>query len=138
MNDSQIQYIKLESPEGISETISAEQTGDNTYLVLENPVFNCKINYGTVVRAMSDEKGELVMTGIAKLSDYKTRKFLLSTYAKDSDFVKRIGDPIIAAGGKWEVVMGGVVFIHILKASSFDLDAFFTEKGFHPTEITGE
>jgi hypothetical protein len=74
------------------------------------------------------------MAGIVKESEYKTRQFLLA-HAKDLDFSKTIGDPIIEAGGTWEVAMGGIVFIHFLKDSTFDLDAFFKDNHFNVVEI---
>jgi len=80
----------------------------------------------------------LILVRIVKVSNYKTRKFLLSSYAKDIDFSKRIGDPIITAGGTWEIAKGGIAFIHIPKESSFDLNSLFKENDFHPPEITAE
>jgi hypothetical protein len=135
MNDSVIRDIKIESSTGIVENIGAEQVGERTYMLLENPLFSCHINYGTVVKAVPNDKGELVMAGIAKQSDYKTRQFLLSANAKECDFVKKIGNPIIAAGGTWEVAMGGIAFIHFQKDSTFDVDAFFKDNHFNVVEI---
>jgi hypothetical protein len=136
MKESIIRDISIESSNGEIEKIGAEQVSDDSYMLLENPLFSCRINYGTVVKALPNDKGELILVRIVKASNYKTRKFLLSSYAKDIDFSKRIGDPIIASGGTWEVAMGGIAFIHILKESGFDLDLLFKENDFHPTEIT--
>src|SRR5687767_8594825 len=135
MSDSIIRDIKIENPSSIDEIIGAQQITENTYLLLENPIFSCLINYGTIIKVEPNESGELVMVGIEKESDYKTRRFLLSTFAKDSDFVTSIGDPIIAAGGTWEVAMGGIAFIHLPKQSNFDLDRFFKDNEFNLTEI---
>jgi len=74
-----------------------------TFFFIQNPLFSCKINYGTIVKAISNNKGELVLIGIVKASEYKTRQFLLSNNAKDSDFINKIGDPIIAVGGTREL-----------------------------------
>ena len=138
MKESVIRYLKIENSNGIGENVGAEQIGENEYKLLENPVLSCKINYGTIVKALPNEKGELILIGILKASDFKTRKFLWSSNVADSDFVKRIGDPLIAVGGSWEVVMGGISFIHIPRYSDFDLEGFFKENNFNPTEITEE
>ena len=138
MKEPVIKDISIESSNGVIEKVGAEQVSSDTYMLLETPIFSCRINYGTIVKALPNDRGELSFVRIVKASNYKTRKFLLNSYAKDSDFSKRIGDPIIAAGGTWEVAMGGIAFIHISKESSFDLDLFFKEKDFYPTEITDE
>jgi hypothetical protein len=138
MKESVIRDISIESSNGVIEKIGAELVSDDSYMLLENPLFSCRINYGTVVKALPNDKGDLILVRIVKVSNYKTRKFLLSSYAKDIDFSKRIGDPIIAAGGAWEVAMDGIAFIHILKESGFDLDLLFKENDFYPTEITEE
>jgi hypothetical protein len=90
IKESVIKNIKIENSYGISENVSADQIGENEYKLLENPVFSCKINYGTIVKAFPIENGELVLTGILKVSEYTTRKFLLSYNAKDSDFVTKL------------------------------------------------
>jgi hypothetical protein len=138
MKESIIRDISIESSNGVMEKIGAEQVSDDSYMLLENPLFSCRFNYGTIVKAQPNDKGELILVHIVKASNYKTRKFLLSSYAKDCDFSKSIGDPVIAAGGTWEVAMGGIAFINIPKGSGFDLDLLFKENDFYPPEITGE
>jgi hypothetical protein len=136
MKESVIRDISIESPDGLIEKVAGEQVSVDSYMLLENPIFSCRINYGTIVNALPNDKGELIFVRIVKASNYKTRRFLLNSYAKDIDFSRRIGEPIIAAGGTWEVAMGGIAFIHILKESSFDLDLLFKEHDFNPAEIT--
>jgi len=138
MKESIIRDISIESSNGVKEKIGAEQVSDDSYMLLENPLFSCRINYGTIIKALPNDKGELIFVRIVKASNYKTRKFLLSSYTKDIDFSKRIGEPIIAGGGTWEVAMGGIAFIHIPKESAFDLDLLFKENDFHPPEIREE
>lgn len=138
MKESIIRDINIAGSAGAIEKIGAEQVSDDSYMLLENPLFSCRMNYGTIVKALPNDKGELIFVRIVKASNYKTRKFLLSSYAKDIDFSKRIGDPIIAAGGTWEIAMGGIAFIHIPKESGFDLDLLFKENDIHPPEIREE
>jgi hypothetical protein len=135
MTQPVIKNISITSPDGNVEMIAAEQVNDNTYMFLENPLFSCRINFGSFVEVRPNEKGELSFVRLVKASKYKTRQFLLNAQAKDIDFSRKIGDPIIAAGGTWEVANGGTVFIHIPKESRFDLDLFFRENDFHPAEI---
>lgn len=131
-----IKTIKLKDANGSgSEMIAAEQVSDDTFRLLENPVFNCKINYGTTVKVIEDANGDLVMSKIIRASDYKTRLFMLSRSLNEMELRTKIGQPILDAGGMWEVVFGGIAFIHIPKDSSFNIDELFKINNYFPTEI---
>lgn len=127
--------IKIIAPDGSSETVFGEQVGTDAYKLLENPIFNSRINYGTTVKVTTDKNGELVVSKILRASEYKTRRFLLSSFINQTDLKEKIGNRIIEAGGTWEVAMGGLAFVHIPKDSAFDLDELFREQGYFPTEI---
>jgi hypothetical protein len=134
-----IKSIKIISQDGLgTEAVYAEQVGADIYKLLENPIFSCRINYGTTVKAIADENGELVLSKLVRASDYKTRQFLLSSSQKVSDVKDKILGEIEEAGGTWEVVMGGIVFVHIPKSSGFDLDQVFKECNYLPTEIVDD
>jgi len=136
--DRKIKLVKINISDGGSETVVAEQTGADTFKLLENPVFSCKINYGTIVRALPDKNGELILSKIIRASDFKTRQFFLSDSLNESELRIKIGQPIIDAGGTWEVVFGGISFIHIPKNSSFDLDELFKQNNYFPSEIVDD
>lgn len=127
--------IKIISPDGSSETVFGEQVGDDTFKLLENPILNCRVNFGTTVKVKADENGELVVSRIIRASDYKTRRFLVSSTFNTTDLMQKIGNRIIEAGGTWEIAMGGLAFVHIPKASPFNLDDVFKEHEYFPTEI---
>jgi hypothetical protein len=136
--ESNIRHITIKSAErGSSETVAAEQLTPDSYRLVENPVFNCRINYGTVIRAR-EENGSLVMSSILRASTFKTRQFFIDPNYNTVDWGKQIGNPIIEAGGMWEIVMGGICFIHLPKTSTFDLDNFFQDKGYYPSEIIND
>ena len=118
-----------------SETIHGEQVTEDTFKLLENPISNCKINYGTVVKVIPDKDGELIMSKIVRASTFKTRQFFLDPNANIVDWGIQIGKPIIDAGGMWEIVMKGICFIHLPKDSTFDLDGFFEQNNYYPSEI---
>jgi hypothetical protein len=50
-------------------------------------------------------------------------------------YKRRIGARVISTGENWEIVIGGIDFLYIPKNSRFNLDEFFQELGYHPTEI---
>lgn len=128
--------ITLKDPQGSgSETLAAEQITADTFKLLENPILNCRINYGTTVRVTEDANGELVMSKIISASDYMTRRFMLSNSLNETELRTKIGKPILDAGGMWEVVFGGIAFVHIPKDSTFNIDQIFKENNYFPTEI---
>jgi hypothetical protein len=117
------------------ETVVAEQVGLDTYRLLENPVFSCQINYGTIVRALPSEKGNPDMVKIIRVSDFFTRQFLTSPDYLEDTFKATVGKEILEAGGAWETAMGGILFIHIPRKSDFDLDASLKQYNINLAEI---
>ncbi|WP_460552285.1 hypothetical protein [Ferruginibacter profundus] len=136
--DTLIKSIIINSTDGVSETIAAEFLEYGTYRIIENPVFSFQINYGTIIDAVTDAKGELVFTQIVRASDFKTRKFLLSTSLTEAALRAKLGQLVLDAGGMWEVVFGGICFVHIPENSAFDLDELFKQHDYYPTEITDD
>ena len=127
--------IKIVSQDGGSETVAAEQIGTDLYKLLENPILSCRINYGTTIKATANEKGELTLSKIVRLSEFKTRQFLLSASFTESEIREKIGNPIINVRGFWEVVMGGIAYVHIPRTSDFDLDKLLKDINYVYTEI---
>jgi hypothetical protein len=117
-----IKPIKINSPDGGSETVDAEQVDNDVFKLIENPIMHCRINYGTLVKAHTDANGDLVLSKIVRASNFKTRQFFLSASLTETELRTKIGQPVLDAGGMWEVVFGGICFVHIPKDSGFDLD----------------
>ena len=129
----EIKIINID--DGSSETVYAEQIDSDTFKLLENPIFNCRINYGTIVKVIQDSNGELVMSQIMGASDFETRKFFLSASLNEIQLRAKIGQPILDAGGMWEVVFGGIAFVHLPKNSNFNLEQLFKLNDYYPSEI---
>lgn len=134
LSEPTIRSIKIVSPEGGSETVYAEQLGEVTFRLLENPIFSCHITYGTTVEVEEMQNGDLVVSKLIKASDFNTRRFLLSS-SQSERFNNEVGDTILKTGGFWELAMGGLAFVSIPKNSTFDLIQFFKEIHFNPSEI---
>ena len=134
-----IKMIKIRSgDDGGSETVAAEQIDAETFKLVENPVLNCRINYGTIIKVIQDLNGELVMSKIIRASDFRTRQFMLSASLNETQLRTQIGQPILDAGGMWEVVFGGIAFIHLPKNSTFDLNKLFKSNEYYPSEIVDD
>ena len=117
------------------ETVAAEKVGLDTYKLIENPVFSCRINYGSIVLALPSENGNLVMSTIVRASDFLTRQFLTSPMLVEDKFKDTVGRKILDAGGMWETAMGGILFIHIPRHSNFDLETCLKEADLNLVEI---
>ena len=136
MSDPEIQMIKIRDQDGAYETVAAEQVSDDTYKLLETPALSCRINYGTTIKVQPDEKGELEMVKVVRASDYKTRRFILPSLS-NVELMEKLGNPLRDASGLWEVVFGGIIFIHMPRGSQFDLEALFRSIG-SVTEIVDD
>lgn len=132
-----IKEIKIKSAEaGSTETVWAEQVGTDTFKILENPVFSCRLNYGTVVKVVEDN-GDLIVSKVVRASGYITRQFMLPKLS-NNELRENFGKPILEAGGYWEVVFGGVAFIHLPKNSKFDITKLFSELNYNIIEIADD
>ena len=135
MENPILEKIKLLEPDGSgSETIYAEKVSANSFMLLENSILSCKLNYGTIIQAIPNIDGDLCMTKVLKTSSFKTRKFLLTEILSQLELKKKFKQ-IIDTEGLWETAMGGLLFIHLPKDSNFDLNKFFAHIDFTPVEI---
>ena len=127
--------LHFHSPDG-SDTAYAEHVSGDYYKLIENPIFFSDINIGMTVKALPDEKGDLVVVKLIRASEYITRRFLLySGGPASSELQEKIGNRIIEARGHWEVVFGGIVIVDIPRNGTFDLDKLFAEVNYQPSEI---
>src|SRR5688572_129756 len=102
MKNPIIEKIKVVDAEGSGiETIYAEKVNTDAFMLLENPIFSCKLNYGTIIQAIPDKDGELCMTKVLKASSFTTRKFLLSEILSQPELENKFKQ-IINLGGLWE------------------------------------
>jgi hypothetical protein len=133
--DPVIKTIIIQSKEGSSETVYAEQLSEDTFKLMENPLMNCRINYGTIVKVAPRQDGELVFTKIVRVSNFKTRQFFLNGSLNETELRIKLGQPVLDAGGMWEVVFGGICFVHLPRDGNFDLDELFKQHNYFPSEI---
>lgn len=135
MIKSSIHTAIIRNSDGLAETIYVEKIGETSYKILETPLFFCELNYGTIVEAVLNEKGELAIIKTLKASEYSSRKFILSNGIAETNFPETVGKMIVDAGGTWEGAMGGVLFVHVPKNVKFLLEPLFIEYGINAVEI---
>ena len=82
MKNPIIEKIKLADADGSGvETIYAEKVNTDSFMLLENSIFSCKLNYGTVIQAIPNKDGDLCMTKILKASSLKQENSFSQKYS---------------------------------------------------------
>jgi hypothetical protein len=130
-----IRMIYLLDDNGSSESVAAEEISPGVYQLLENPIFSCLINYGSIVKASEKEDGKITVERLVRKSNFKTRRYILSSSANLIDLQIKLEQPLSDAGITWELVMGGLLLLNIPIDSTFDIDTLFAENKFFPTEM---
>jgi hypothetical protein len=118
----------------LTATIQVEQLSDNIFLMLENEIFTCDLTFGTEFETRINKDGKHEIIRIINDSAYITRRFLLTTQFKASEY-QVLGDAIIKQGGFWQVDLGSITTINLPKECQFNLDEIFKAFDFKPTEI---
>nr|WP_238566675.1 hypothetical protein [Nonlabens ulvanivorans] len=101
----------------------------------ENDLFNCHLTKGTEFETRINEDGNHEVIKIIKKSEFITRRFLLSTQYKESDY-RVLGDELMKRGGFWQVDFGGIATVNIPKDFEFNVDQVMKELDLNLTEIT--
>jgi hypothetical protein len=115
-------------------TMYVEQLADNKFRMVDNDLFNCKLTLGTEFETRINKDGQYEVIRITKKSNFITRRFLLSSAYKESDY-RMLGDELIKRGGYWQVDMGGIATINIPKDFKFDIDQVMKELNLNLSEI---
>lgn len=120
--------------EKVSTTIHVEQLSDNVFRTTENELFNCDLTLGTEFETRQNKDGKHEIVKIIKESKFITRRFLLTSQFKESEY-QLLGDEIMKQGGFWQVDFGSIAKINLPKDCKLDLDRIFKTFDFNPTEI---
>ena len=100
--------------DGGSEKIYCEKISDTIYRCLESCVFIDFITYGCEIE-VEEKDSELVFLWLYKESPYKMYRYALTKALTESEKMNEFKKKVIAIGGYWEIVMGGILFFHIPK-----------------------
>ena len=117
-----------------SQTLSVLQLATHIYMMLENDIFNCDLTLGTEFETKINGEGKHEIIKIVKKSEYLTRRFLINSQFKESEY-RLLGDEIIKQDGFWQVDFGGLATINLPKDCKVDIDEVFRIFNFSPLEI---
>ncbi len=81
-----------------------------------------ELYWGDVIETTAQADGTLRFLRIVSRGSFRHSMFLLSQAFLDSAEFTTFCNAVDNAGGKWERVMGGLVFVHIPDSSSFNAE----------------
>jgi hypothetical protein len=130
--------LEIYDKRGKSSTIvNVEQLDENTYRMIENDFFNCRLTKGTEFETRINKEGKHEIIRITRESDFVTRRFFLSPNYKESDYLM-LGNELGKRGGFWQIDFGGIATINIPKNFEFDIDLVMKEFDLNLTEIVDD
>ena len=134
MKEKQIEIEIYDKEEKVTTTFLVEEISENRFKLLENDFFNSRFNLGTEIETRINSEGKYEFVRILKKSEFITRRFMLNSQFKESEY-RLLGDEIVKQGGHWEVGFGSVAVINLPKDSGLDIDKIFKIFNFNPVEI---
>lgn len=107
--------IEIYNPkEEVSQTIPVEQLSTNIFRALGNDIFSQNLTFGTEFETQKNKNGQHEVVRILKASNYITKRFILTSDFKESEY-RLLGDEITKIGGFWQVDFGSLAIINIPK-----------------------
>ena len=114
-------YVPAERSTG---TYHGIPVGPNQYKLIDNDPFLEELCRGTVIEVAPkhDEPKVMELIRVVTPSDTPVVVYGLPQGVPES-LLRQVGDQIVAAGGYWEVLFGGMAYVNLPKDSSFDVNA---------------
>ena len=135
-----IESVKIElydKREHSTTTLVVEKLSQNKFRMIDNDIFNCRLNLGAEFETRINNEGKHEITRIVKDSPYITRRFLLNSKYSESDY-RMLGDELTKKGGFWQVDFGGIATINIPHEFEYDIDNVLRDLDLNLTEIVDD
>ena len=100
-------------------------------------IWNFRLTLGTEFETRINKDGKHEIIKITKESDFITRRFLLNSNYKESDY-RILGDELIRKGGFWQVDFGGIATVNIPKDFEYDVDQVMKDLDINLTEMVDD
>jgi len=111
--------------DGITEELSLTPLASGTYRLEESALIHDPINLGDIIAAESISEDEIEFVGVPQKSPYETLRWLIAKNLTESEGLPRFLERVVEAGGLWERALGGLLILHIPRASEFDAEREF-------------
>jgi hypothetical protein len=119
----QCREIKVFFQDGDSESFLVTPIGAGLYRMEESSVF-CEARYLDTIEAEPQTDGKLRFVRVVTPSGLRTGSYILSPAQVESPALNALLDKVLAAGGNWEKVFGGVLFLHLPPEHAHIIDEF--------------
>lgn len=134
MQTKTVEIEVYDKREKLTTTIQVEQLSDNIFRTTENEIFNCSLTLGTEFETQQNKDGKHEIVRIIKEAEFITRRFLLTSQFKESEY-RLLGDEIMKQGGFWQVDFGSIATINLPKDCKLNIDEVFKTFGCILNEI---
>jgi hypothetical protein len=124
----QYQQVQISSEEGIEGSVSVIPLGANSYRLGSTLWFlgdeeEDRVYPGDVIEAEAQENGVLRFCRVVERSTWHHWEWLLPEDVYESRAFDTFLRAIVANGGDWEQIWGGIFFAHLPEGSAFDPEA---------------
>lgn len=99
--------------EGVTVSVPLTPVGDRLYRLDGVPVFAASATFGDVIEAEPGDGGQLRFVRVAEPGGWRTFDYILPTYKLDGEWAQSLLAELMARGGHWERVFGGLLFVCI-------------------------
>jgi hypothetical protein len=121
--------------EKITSTLYVEQLSGNKFRMTDNDLVNCRLTKGTEFETRINKHGDHEIIRIIKDSEFITKRFLLSSQFKESDY-RMLGDELEKRGGFWQVDFGSIATVNIPQNLIDDFEKAMKDLNIDLSEIT--
>ena len=108
-------------PDGIEELHTVTHLGGDRYRLDTSPVLSECATFGDVISASVSAPGRLQVLQVVQRSPYNTVVWAISPEVAESAQLVEFLDLVVASGGAWERVFGGLLYLHTPLLSDIDL-----------------
>jgi hypothetical protein len=113
--------VELTFDEGASiEHVLVTPLALHQYRLEESPVSGDNLRYRDVIEAEPQADGCLRFLRLVEKSPFRISVYFLPKNVIDSQQFQDVLKRVLEIGGNWEIVFGGVVYLHVLRAKAFD------------------
>ena len=129
--DCESREVRLLYEGGDSESALVTRLGANRYRLEENLLLG-EATYHDILEAEAQADGALRYLRVVEPSGLKTESWILPPTLIESPYLTKLLERVDAAGGRWERIYGGVLFVSVPPISAGIIDEINGLRTRHP------
>jgi hypothetical protein len=119
-DDTLEMVVNFETDGVLANNMLLTQVGQNLYRIEETPVLIDSVSYNDIMEADLQSDGSLLFRRVVKKAEIKTFDFVLHKEVVESERFRVFLDRVKESGGRWELIFGGWLLIHLPLECNFD------------------